>query len=305
MKLRLIISLLFNLIISTFLLSQKEVTVEGESQSEIYDNETKIDALNRIKQAALINALEKAFGIAIFQGNSMYLNNIQTGNKTETVTGFNTIADTYVKGEVVEELDVKWKDIPFEKKKGNKTEKAIEYKCTVKIKAREYIEPKSEFTAYTLNCTDTSTCKTTIFKNNEDFYLYFKSPKTGFLTVFLDDNQSSSILLPYSTNRHNFIQNGYPVDKNKEYIFFKSDLKYYDPKITNVDELSWETRENMEKLTIIFSSEPFELPDLHNVKTKELPQNLPSVDFNKWLIDLRKSSKSVEIMKIPLSTFQK
>ena len=290
--------------ISTFVYTQKapkEVVVVGEFQSEIYDNETKEAAKKRVKEGAIINALENSFGLAVFQGNSLYVQNKTDGNKTETKTGFNTIADTYVKGEVVEELDVNFQEIPFEKKKGKKKEYGTEYKCTVKIKAREYIEPEAEFNAFPLYCTDTLTCKTTTFKKDEEFYMYFKSPKAGFLTVFLDDNETSSILLPYIANREKF-QKGFPVEANKEYILFKNDKKYYDASSMIVDEFTWETKENLEKINIIFSTDPFEIPYLNNSKSKELPQSLPSVDFNKWLIKLRKTSKKIELMKIPIST---
>ena len=287
--------------ISSFAFSQKVVVSVGEFQSEMYDNETKDDAKKRIKEGAIINALEKSFGVAVFQGNSLYIQNNANGNKVETKTGFNTIADTYVKGEVVEELDVKYKEIPFEKKKGKKTEYGMEYKCIVKIKAREYIEPKAEFNAFPLFCSDTLTCKTTTFKNEEEFYLYFKSPKKGYLVVFLDDNESSSILLPYSINREQF-QKGFPIEANKNYILFKNDSKYIDSTNVIVDELTWQTKENLEKLNIIFSTEQFEIPNLNNSKTDQIPQNLPSIEFNKWLIKLRKSNNKIELMKIPINT---
>jgi hypothetical protein len=280
----------------------KEIIVEGEFQSEVYDIETKDAAKKRVKEGAIVNALEKAFGVAVFQGNSLYVENKTNGNKTETKTGFNSIADTYVKGEVVEELSEKFTEIPFEKKKkGRKTEHGIEYKYEVKIKAREYIEPKAEFNAFPLFCIDTLTCKTTSFKKDEDFYLFFKSPKSGYLSIFLDDNQNSSVLLPYSEYREKF-QQGFPIEANKEYIFFKNDKKYFNPATMIVDEFTWETKENLEKINIIFSTKPLELPDLNRSTAKELPKNLPSVDFNKWLIKLRKTSKTIELMKIPIST---
>jgi hypothetical protein len=304
MKKEIVHILLFLVIILNYhaVFSQKEIIVEGEFQSEVFDNETKDAAKKRVKEGAIVNALEKAFGVAIFQGNSMYVENKTNGNKTETKTGFNSIAETYVKGEVVEELDATFSEIPFEKnKKGKKTEYGAEYKYVVKIKAREYIEPKAEFNSFPIYCSDTLTCKTTSFKKDEDFYLFFKSPKSGYLTVFLDDNENSCILLPYISNREKF-QQGFPIEANKEYIFFKNDKKYFDASTMIVDEFTWETKENLEKLNVIFSTNPFELPDLNRAITKELPQTLPSVEFNKWLIKLRKTSKTIELMKIHIST---
>ena len=295
-------SLILFIFLFQFTFAQKEVVEIGEYQSQLYSNESQNDAKKRIKELAIINALEKAFGVAVFQGNSMYIKNTTTGNKVETKTGFNSIADTYVKGEIVEEIDVKYTEIPYEKKINGKIERGIDYKCEVKIRAREFIEPTADFNAFPMNCDyDTLLCKTTSFKKNESFYVYFKSPKNGYLTIFLDDNESASILLPYISNREKY-QKGFPIEANKTYVFFKNDKKYFDATTMIVDELEWDTRENLEKLNIIFSIKPFEVPDLNIAKSKELPQNLPSVEFNKWLIKLRKSSKTLELLKIPIST---
>ena len=119
--------------------------------------------------------------------------------------------------------------------------------------------------------------------------------------MFLDDNESSSILLPYSINREQF-QKGFPIEANKNYILFKNDSKYIDSTNVIVDELTWQTKENLEKLNIIFSTEQFEIPNLNNSKTDQIPQNLPSIEFNKWLIKLRKSNNKIELMKIPINT---
>ena len=77
---------------------------------------------------------------------------------------------------------------------------------------------------------------------------------------------------------------------------------------TTIDELEWETRENMEKLSIVFSPKPFEIPQLNQSLIKyvssqyNLPDNLPSEDFNKWLITLQSKRKDIEIMRIHLTT---
>ena len=101
---------------------------------------------------------------------------------------------------------------------------------------------------------------------------------------------------------------GFPVEANRSYVFFENNNAYYDKTKTTVDELEWETRENMEKMTIIFSPNPFEVPELNQSTVKyvssqyNLPDNLPSEDFNKWLITLQSKRKDIEIMRIFLTT---
>jgi hypothetical protein len=292
--------------------SQDDIIVSGSYSDEVSNLETKEQAKERIKKKALINALEKGFGTAIFEGNTMYIRNTDNGTKVETTTGFNMIAETYVKGEVVEELSVNFKETPTvkeitvvsekRKKPEKRTENILYIQCDVKIRAREYVEPVCEFDARTLSCADTS-CSTTSFHNGDDFYVYFKSKKSGFLTIFLDDNASSAILLPYQSNRQNF-QQGYPIEAEKEYILFKNDKKYFDPNKTSADELLWETKENLEKLSLIFTTKPLELPYVKKTdqKASSYPDNLPSEEFNKWLINLREKNKTVEIKRIYLDT---
>lgn len=300
MKIALIILILF---FTKSLFGQSNIKTEtGVFETELSNNESKDAAKKRAKEGAIINALEKAFGTAVFQGNSLFVKNVTTGEKTQTTTGFNTIAETYVKGEVIEELSIEFSEIPFEKIINKKKEFGTIIKCELKIKAAEYSEPTANFDAFSLNCTDTTNCKTTSFKKNEDFFLYFKSPKNGYLAIFIDDNESSSLLFPYVSNREKYYD-GYPIIQNKAYFLFSNEKQFNTDKLI-VDELTWETRENLEKLTIIFSPNKFDLPDLKSKKSYEIPQSLPSVDFNKWLIQLRKKSKEIEIKKIVLNTIQ-
>jgi len=310
---RILFCLFFTLSLSEFI-AQEVKTVNGTYSDEVSNQETKEQAKLRIKQRALIDALQNAFGTAIFEGNSLYIRNNTNGTMVETTTGFDMIAETYVKGEVMEELNVDFiervekREVTVyndkKRKQEKRTDNVVYIQCDVKIKAREYIEPICEFDARTLNCADT-VCKTSTFRNDDNFYVYFKSEKAGYLTIFLDDNETSSILLPYTENRQNF-QHGFPVEAGKDYILFKNDKRFFDPTQTSVDEIAWQTRENLEKLSIIFTTKPFELPSLKKNDQKivryTLPDNLPSEEFNKWLINLRSKNKTVEIKRIFLSS---
>ena len=313
MKLVISFLLLILFLSTTSSFGQEIVVSSGFYQSEIFTTESLEKGKVRIREAAILNALEKAFGKTIFLGNSMYLSNNKTTQKVESKTIFTTFGESYVKGELVEVLSENFKQITFEKpilnskKKKIKTEIGFEWLCEVEIKCREYQAPAAQFNSYTLNCSDTNNCETTSFRNGESFFLFFSSPKKGFVTIFLDDNSSSSILLPYRTNRQNYIS-GFPVEAFKSYVFFENNKSYLDEVKTTIDELEWETRENMEKLSIVFSPKPFEIPQLNQSLIKyvssqyNLPDNLPSEDFNKWLITLQSKRKDIEIMRIHLTT---
>lgn len=297
----------FMLILSTqSLFAQREVTAVGVYQAEWLSSESKDQAQKRIKAQAIINGLEKEFGKAIFQGNSTYIQNVSNGQKVETKTGFNMVADSYVKGEVVEELKTDFEEIIGKKIIHGKQEEYTEIKCTVKFKAREFIEPPVEFLAETMNCTNIENCKTTSFKNADNFYLYFQSSVNGYLAIFLDDNTNAAILLPYEKNRPKYIE-GFPVEATKEYILFKNDRKYCLPDMA-VDELSWESSSGLEKLYVIFSAVPFAMPKLNennsSVENGSLPQNLSSEDFMRWLIKNRREHKSLQYTTIVIQTLK-
>lgn len=286
----------------------------GVYQSTIYENETVEQGKKRIKELAITDALERAYGKVFFKGNTMYSkSNEINGEIIESQRLFNCYGENYVKGQLLEVLTEKFTQLTFEvnkSKKGKKkveTQVRIEWKCEVTIKCREYQAPVANFKSYTLNCPDTNSCRTTTFKNKESLFLFFSSPQNGYVSVFLDDNSSASICLPYRTNRQNYMS-GFPVEGGKQYIFFEDNKSYYDNTKTRVDELEWETRENLEKMTVIFSPYPFELPEFNAAYQKyvpsnyNLPDNLPSEDFNKWLINVQTKRTDIEIMRIYLNT---
>ena len=63
-------------------------------------------------------------------------------------------------------------------------------------------------------------------------------------------------------------------------------------------------KENLEKLSLIFTTKPLQLPYVKktDLKTLSYPDNLPSTEFNKWIINLREKNKTVEIKRIYLDT---
>ena len=101
MKYLYIVTLLF-LFNSVFSQENKLIKINGKALVQWYpDVESKTAAKKRALQQAKINALEKAFGTLIMQGNTIYIENKKTGKKVETNTVFKMIGNTAVKGEIV------------------------------------------------------------------------------------------------------------------------------------------------------------------------------------------------------------
>ncbi len=74
-----------------------------------------------------------------------------------------------------------------------------------------------QFDALPLACLKLN-CKTISFQNNDALYFYFRSPQSGFLSIFIDDNQFSQRLLPYHNMEAKY-ENGVTVEADKEYFF--------------------------------------------------------------------------------------
>lgn len=312
----LLLILLFSLI--SFVIGQKTVKTSGEAQVELTETRSRQEVKKEAKDLAIINALEKAFGRVIIQGNSTYISNINTGEKTETNSVFNMIANTSVKGEVVEVISENYEDIKGYKVVEGKKVEITEIKCEITIRARELAEPPIDFATYPLACTNIK-CRTTSFMENDDFFLYFLSPISGYVSVYLDDVEYSQRLLPYRNMPVEY-ESGMPVKADREYIFFSRQpehnyLKDKDFK-EDVYELYSKSKKDINRLFIVFSKTPLNKPKLDdNIKIEQLtkqeldegykmPKALKSEDFQKWLNkcrSYRKNDMQVDIIDITIT----
>lgn len=306
-------------ILAPFILfSQKPVRTSGEAQVEITETRSRKDVKKEARDMATVNALERAFGSVIIQGNSTYISNINTGEKTETNSVFNMIANTSVKGEVVEVINEKYEDVKGYKVIDGKKIEVTEIKCEITIRARELAEPPIDFTTFPLACTNIK-CKTISFTENDDFFLYFLSPISGYMSVYLDDGKYSQCLLPYKNMPVEY-ESGMPVKADREFIFFSMEKEhnYFEDEDFKEDvyRLYSKSKKDINRLFIIFSKTPLNKPKLDdNVKTDQLteqemaegytmPKALKSEDFQKWLNkcrSYRKNDMQVDIIDITIT----
>jgi hypothetical protein len=291
------------------LISQKPVKVKGSAQVEFPDNLTKEEVKRQAVEQATIDALERAFGRIVIQGNTTYISNIQTGKQTETKSAFNTIANTSVKGEVVRVISgPAFTELTGERTIDGKKESYTEMRCDIEIEAREVTTPPVNFTAFTLNC-ENEGCKTTDFKLNEKLYLYFSSPSTGFISIFLDEDGKTQCLFPYHTMPSEY-EGGVPVSADKKYIIFSNNPKfdYFQGKnFLKLDCFMYtDAPRSINRLFIVFSKQPLNKPSLNDVKETEypyvLPKSLESEDFQRWLNKYRSYEKAnVEVDYIDIT----
>ena len=297
--------------------SQDIVKTTGTAQLELTEDKSRLEVKNKLRELATIDALERAFGRVIIQGNTTYITNMQTGQEVKTNTVFNTIANTSVKGEVQKVIEEKFTDIEGFKIVDGKKEKTQEIKCVIELIAREIVTPPISFAAYPLGCTDEK-CHTTAFKNNDDFYLFFTSPESGYLSVYLDERTETQCLYPYSKMPAEF-EGGVPVEADKKYILFsdKPEFDYFKGKgvIPDTYQLSTNNLQEMDRVFIIFSKTPLNKPSLKDLSVSmldraefengyRLPKSLTSEDFQRWLNNYRSMEKNnvqVQIIDITIT----
>jgi hypothetical protein len=288
--------------------------IKGSAQVEYPDSKSKQQVEGEALEMAEINALEGAFGRAVVESNSTYLKNLNTGEKVETTTVFNMMANTLVKGEVIEVIEKKFEEIPGIRIIDGKKVTVRDLKCTIQIKARELSESQPDFEAFAMGCLNIK-CRTTVFRNNDPLYLYFKSPSSGYLTIFLDDGYKCQRLLPYSCMKENY-EDGVPVTADKEYNLFSEDRDHtYFGDECKADEYSVvaESIHDQNRIFLVYSSTPIPKPglkqgvgidDLSEAEKSsgwKVPKSIGSEDFQRWLINNRMHNKNIRLKMIDIT----
>ena len=117
---------------------------------------------------------------------------------------------------------------------------------------------------------------TDVFKNNDDFFLYFKSPVNGYLTIFLFDIAANQAycMLPYQDSG----SGSYPITFGQDYYFFSPNK--YGRALSKNDQ-----QQRDDGLVI--------------------PSSLDYKDFNKWLMKCQQKDEEMEVRRIPIKIINK
>lgn len=264
-------------------------TETGEYKFLIPKSMSRQDAEIMCIKYAKINAIEKAFGSLVLQGNTMYISNNEIAGKVESKSIFNSISEINVKGEWIEDLNLP--EVKYFK--GDEDEFWIS--AVVKGKVRELKSIPTSFVATTLVCPKEN-CKTEVFNSGQKLIVYFKAPSNGFVSIYLDDTKEVVRLLPYTKSKDS---NTFEVKADQTYYFFSNS----DKKQSNVDEVELFTESEMEqnRLIILFATSNFTKPLLNASKTEvidglqyTLPMSSSIEKFQIWLQKVRSYNKNIE-----------
>lgn len=261
--------------------AQKEKTVSATftyyAPETMTVDEAKRTALDRAK----IQAIADEFGTLVSQSNSTIINN-QNG---ESNIDFISIGGSDVKGEWIETIGTPQYDISFSS--GN-----IIVKVSVKGVIREITSSTTvDFLAVPLRNGTELKYASTEFAKDDDFYLMFSSPVSGYLSVWLVDESTSNAccILPYQRCS----MEAYKIEPNTNYLFFSSNFAKGED-VNIVDELVMTCEKPLElnELYMVFSPKSFSPPRM----LKNDIRSLPTKKFHKWLADFRRGNNNASVI---------
>jgi len=274
-----------------FIFSQKIEEICGEYTYIIPENVTLEQAKRIAIERAKIEALANKYGTIVSQVNTSH---VQTDNEKSNIS-FSSLGGTEVKGEWLEDT----KEPIVSRKFENDLDRITAKVCG---KAREITSVRIDFLSKILNKPDAK-LETDIFIDRESFFLSFRSPVDGYLSVYLFDNKETCYcLLPYMNDKTGKVQ----IKGGKDYLFFS---KEHVPAIgrSEVDEYELRCNESIENnyFYIIFSPNEFTKANDSRAKDeKELPREIPFKDFRKWLYDSRTRDEKMEVRIKPVTIIQ-
>jgi hypothetical protein len=267
---KLVLYCLVLLVIPILSFGQGSKVVTGQSSFRIESFMSQNEAEERAIELARIDALINEYGQYVEQESNLDLKN----GKVD----FRSYGQTKVKGEWIRNLS----DPEFtynEKMVKGKPERWIA--CRLKGEVRRAI-PKADLEIEILGCPDKK-CITDKFKNDQNLYVYVKSPINGYLSVFLDDGINVYRLLPYRSMEG---QKSVKIVADKEYILFSASQNKF---AQSSDALQVYTEREMETNTIVvvFSENDYSKPRLNDEQVDQnnliIPKSLSKPYFENWL----------------------
>ena len=259
MKTKLFILLLF--LGSTAVLAQRTENACGEVDYVVPETQPLVEAKQAAIAQARLKAIADKFGTIVSQTNTTAMHT----NNGKTNSSFNSFSENEVRGIWISDTE--------------EPEVTVKYRNEMMIihvevcgKVREQKRETVELQVKPLN----NGFESTNFKNNDRFSVSFKSAASGYVAVFIrdDNNDIVNVMMPYDGSDGNARE----VKSNKEYFF----LCTKDPEYPYEEETILTTSKSIENntLIVVFSQKKFHI-SLSN-KGEFVPE-VENSKFQKWL----------------------
>lgn len=277
------------LISVTAAFAEKTYTVKAAYTYYASPNESVEDAKRKALDIAKIEAIASKFGAVVLQQTSSQ----QSSENGKFKSRFHSTGGTEILGEWIETTSSPEYDIQY-------IDNILVVSVNLKGKIREIRRNGIDFVAKALkNGTDLK-FEDNEFSNDDDLFLYFRTPVKGYVAAFLLDEAAAECfcLLPYKK------QDGRPmaVNKDTDYIFFSETVADKHTKGL-VDEYTLTAENGIEynTLYVVFSPNEFARPTTQGNASELIPVSSPINDFLEWVSKQRSRNKEFNCVTIPLS----
>lgn len=267
--------------------SQQTKTVDGEYTYFVPEN---VD-LEKAKQIALerlkTQLIADEFGTVVSQNNATTVKN--SNGKSDI--DFVSVGGSEVRGEWIETIGE-----PDFKPSFDNGQMII--KVHIKGKIREIVSADINFKALVLRNGTEDKYEDDTFKSGDDLFLSFTSPVSGYIVIYLVDNDGTAFcLLPYQNQE----QGNVKINANERYVFFSEKLSPQNLK-AYVDEYTMTCSHSQElnQIYVVFSPNTF-VKAIDGKREDTLPRELSNEDFQKWLAKNRSKDKDMTYKKVSIT----
>lgn len=253
--------------------------MSGEYTYNVPENvdleKAKLIALDRVK----IKLIADEFGTIVSQSNSTSVKN--SNGKSDI--DFISVGGSEVRGEWVETIGQPVFKPSF-------VDGQLIINVRIKGKIREFVSANANFKALVLRNGTDDKYEDDNFKSGDALFLSFISPVSGYVVVYLVDNDGTAFcLLPYQNQE----QGNVKVNGKERYVFFSErfspqDLKPYVDEYT----ITCSHTQELNQIYVIFSPNTF-VRAIDGKKEETLPRELSYEDFQKWLAKSRIKDKAM------------
>lgn len=246
-------------------------------------------ALERAKQ----KALEDKFGLDVSSVNAAFLSSKSSGETATSTTNVFSIGSTSVKGVWIETV----KEEVIDKRYEN----GFWYlRVYVEGKARQLAGIPVEIKSVLVN-NEHDRYSREVFHDGDDIFLRFSAPVSGYLCVYLiDEDQNAFCLLPYENSGTGCQQ----VVADTDYLFFSTQTDGDATEYT----LNTQRQQEFNVLYIVFSPNAFtkaaDQKGTHNWRDEPLPRSLSYAAFLKWLSRNQTHDPGMVVKREPITIIQ-
>lgn len=258
--------------------------MEGEYTYIVPENvdleKAKHIALERLKTQLIADE----FGTVVSQNNATTVKN--SNGKSDI--DFVSVGGSEVRGEWIETIGE-----PDFKPSFDNGQMII--KVHIKGKIREIVSADINFKALVLRNGTEDKYEDDTFKSGDDLFLSFTSPVSGYIVIYLVDNDGTAFcLLPYQNQE----QGNVKINANERYVFFSEKLSPQNLK-AYVDEYTMTCSHSQElnQIYVVFSPNTF-VKAIDGKREDTLPRELSNEDFQKWLAKNRSKDKDMTYKKV-------